>query len=148
MKALVILYDGVTPVKAAVDALIESAPFIANHSDVEIKFFDENAIAGIVAKTCIIPTMSVEDGDSSVEVIAAMCSTKTPLRFMTDLSTRLRDVEEEEESDANKGFLRACSILSKPNREAPVSKAVAQKYGFTQDYRDLLRTIYKSYLNQ
>lgn len=148
MKAIVILYDGVTPVMSAVRELIENAPFITNHSDVEVKFFDEDSIAGLVAKTCVIPTMSVEDGNSSVEVIATLCSTKSSLRFMTDLAKRFEWAEEGKESDAAKGFLRACSILSKSDREAPVSKAVAQKYGFTQKHRDIVRTFYKDYLNQ
>lgn len=148
MKAVVILYDGVTPVMSAVKELIENAPFITNHSDVEVKFFDEDSIAGLVAKTCVIPTMSVEDGNSSVEVIATLCSTKTSLRFMTDLAKRFVDVEDGKESDATKGFLRACSILSKSDKDAPVSRAVAQKYGFTQKHRDIVRTFYKDYLNQ
>lgn len=148
MKAVVILYDGVTPVMSAVKELIENAPFITNHSDVDVKFFDEDSIAGLVAKTCVIPTMSVEDGNSSVEVIATLCSTKTSLRFMTDLAKRFVDVEDGKESDATKGFLRACSILSKSDKDAPVSRAVAQKYGFTQKHRDIVRTFYKDYLNQ
>lgn len=148
MKAIVILYDGVTPVMSAVQKLIENAPFIVNHSDVEVKFFDEDSIAGLVAKTCIIPTMSVEDGNSSVEVIATLCSTKTSLRFMTDLAKRFVDAEDDRDSDATKGFLRACSILSKSDKDAPVSRAVAQKYGFTQKHRDIVRTFYKDYLNQ
>lgn len=148
MKAIVILYDGVTPVMSVVKQLIENAPFIVNQSDVEVKFFDEDSLAGLVAKTCVIPTMSVEDGNSSVEVIATLCSTKTSLRFMTDLAKRFVDAEDDRDSDATKGFLRACSILSKSDRDAPVSKAVAQKYGFTQKHRDIVRTFYKDYLNQ
>lgn len=148
MKAVVILYDGVTPVMSAVKELIENAPFITNHSDVEVKFFDEDSIAGLVAKTCVIPTMSVEDGNASVEVIATLCSTKSSLRFMTDLAKRFVDVEDGKESDATKGFLRACSILSKSDKDAPVSRVVAQKYGFTQKHRDIVRTFYKDYLNQ
>jgi hypothetical protein len=148
MKAIVILYDGVTPVMGAVKELIENAPFITNHSDVDVKFFDEDSIAGLVAKTCVIPTMSVEDGNASVEVIATLCSTKTSLRFMTDLAKRFVDAEDDRNSDATKGFLRACSILSKSDKDAPVSRAVAQKYGFTQKHRDIVRTFYKDYLNQ
>lgn len=148
MKAVVILYDGVTPVMSAVKELIENAPFITNHSDVDVKFFDEDSIAGLVAKTCVIPTMSVEDGNASVEVIATLCSTKTSLRFMTDLAKRFVDAEDDRNSDATKGFLRACSILSKSDKDAPVSRAVAQKYGFTQKHRDIVRTFYKDYLNQ
>lgn len=141
MKALVIFYEGVLPSRHEVESLIDRASFITGK--VDFVPFEEDKLAGLVVKACSAPKITVEDGNNAVIVIAGMCSMK-PLEFAIDIMKHLNDPDLHE-TESGTAFLKACSLLSKTVKEVPVSKGVAEKYGFTPAHRECLRNLYKAY---
>ena len=141
MKALVIFYEGVLPSKFEVEKLVNEASFIKG----ETTFvpFEEDKIAGIIVRSCAAPKITVEDGNNAVTVIAGMCSMK-PFEFAIDVMKHLND-QSVHETEAGTAFLKACSLLSKTAKEVPVSREIADKYGFTVMHRECIRNLYKAY---
>ena len=144
MKAIVIIYDGTVPTQYEAEQIIKAATFIKGNGS--ITPFEEDSIAGLIAKSCIPPKFHVEDGNSAVITIAEVCDlSREPYKFATSVIFNLTN-KEFKKTENGKAFVKACSLLSKSDNEVPVDPRVANEYGFNAAHRDCIRTLYKHYL--
>lgn len=145
VRGIVILYDGREATQSEIQELINDAIFIANDSKPTVTQFSGEKIANVLLSTCKVPSMSKEEGDQSVIVIARMTDISTWMSFTQTLINRLTHIDITNKDDC--AFLKACSFLSKSSKEVPVSKEIAKQYGFTEQYRDVVRQFYRIYQN-
>ena len=138
------MYEGSIPTQYEAEQIIKAATFIKRCGT--ITPFEENSLAGIIAKAVIPPKFNAEDGNSAVVTIAKICDLiSEPYRFSTSIILHLTN-KEFKKTENGKAFIRACSLLSKPENEVPVDESVMRKYGFNAAHRDCIRTLYKHYL--
>lgn len=144
MKAIVIMYEGTVPTQYEAEQLIKAATFIKGNG--RITPFEEDGLAGLIAKSCIPPKFHAEDGNSAVITIAEICDLSCePYKFSTSVILHLTN-REFKRTENGKAFVKACSLLSRPDDEVPVDSNIAKKYGFNAAHRDCIRTLYKHYL--
>jgi hypothetical protein len=142
-RALVLIYNGREATQGDIQTIINNALFIKDSA--EVTQFSGEDLSGMLLRACKAPIMPKEDGDQSVIVIAGMTDMSSWMSFTQTLINRLTHVDINNDND--RALLKACSFLSKPSREVPVSKEVAKQYEFTEQYRDIVRQFYRVYQN-
>lgn len=145
VRGIVILYDGREAAQGDIQELINDALFIAGDSKPTVVQFSGEKIANVLLSTCKVPSMPKEDGDQSVIVMAGMTDMTSFMSFSRTFITKLTNIDITNKED--NAFIRACSFLSKSAKEVPVSRSIAEKYGFTAVMRETIRSIYKEYKN-
>lgn len=145
VRGIVILYDGREATQSEIQEFINDAIFIANDSKPTVTQFSGEKIANVLLSTCKVPSMPKEEGDQSVIVMAGMTDMTSFMSFSQTFINKLNSIDITDKNDNS--FIRACSFLSKSAKEVPVSRSIAEKYGFTTVMRETIRSIYKEYKN-
>lgn len=145
VRGIVILYDGREATQSEIQEFINDAIFIANDSKPTVTQFSGEKIANVLLSTCKVPSMPKEEGDQSVIVMAGMTDMTSFMSFSQTFINKLNNIDITDKNDNS--FIRACSFLSKSAKEVPVSRSIAEKYGFTTVMRETIRSIYKEYKN-
>lgn len=139
------MYDGREATQSEIQEFINDAIFIANDSKPTVTQFSGEKIANVLLSTCKVPSMPKEEGDQSVIVMAGMTDMTSFMSFSQTFINKLNSIDITDKNDNS--FIRACSFLSKSAKEVPVSRSIAEKYGFTTVMRETIRSIYKEYKN-
>lgn len=145
MRIIAIVYDGRGASVNEVEELLNNCSFIKDGSHPRVTQYDEDKLLGLVVNASNIPEMHVEDGDESVKVFTHMINMMEGNDFSVKVIKKLTSADITVDTD--RAFIRACSFLSKPNREVPVSPEIAKKYRFSDSKREILRQLYKVFEN-
>lgn len=143
-KAIVILYDGTTPNRKQLKAMLEQASFIEDQSTVKVETIGFSKLCKILAESVTSPaTVSknthTENGDSSVIYLAEYCRDISSIdKLAVDIIKGLTD------HGADPAFMASCSFIA---QGSPVSAKIAKKYGFTETTRSIITQLYNSWLN-
>lgn len=141
MKAIVILYEGSTPTKKQLEAMLERATFVEDSTRVKVETLNFSKMCGILASS-VKPSGSTitEDGDAAVVYLAGMCrDIKNIGKLSIDIIKGLNGYERGETDIA---FVNACSYLA---QGYPVSPDTAKKYGFTTNTRNIIKQLYNAW---
>lgn len=146
MRVIAIVYDGRGASINEIEEMLNNCPFIEDGSHPNVTQYDEDKIIGLVVNASHIPEMHTEDGDESVKVITHMTNGLRGGDFSVKIVKKLANIDITKDND--RAFIKACSFLSKPESEVPVSTRVADKYRFTATKRDIVRQLYKAFENR
>ncbi len=143
-KAIVILYDGTTPTRNQIKAMLEQALFIKDQSTAKVETIGFSKLCKILAESVTSPATvtrnaHTENGDSSVIYLAEYCSDISKVdKLAVDIIKGLTD------HSSDPAFMASCSFIA---QGSPVSAKIAKKYGFTETTRDIITQLYNSWLN-
>lgn len=143
-KAIVILYDGATPTRNQIKAMLEQASFINDQSTAKVETIGFSKLCQVLAESVKPPVTTVrnihtENGDSSVIYLAEYCSDISKVdKLAVDIIKGLTS------HNVDPAFMVSCSFIA---QGSPVSPKIAKKYGFTETTRSIITQLYNSWLN-
>ena len=146
MRIIAIVYDGRGASVNEIEDLLNNCSFIKDGSHPRVTQYDEDKLLGLVVNASNIPEMHVEDGNESVKVFTHIINMMDGNDFSVKVIKKLTSADITVDTD--RAFIRACSFLSKPDSEIPVSPEIAKKYRFSSSKREILRQLYKVFENR
>ena len=146
MRIIAIVYDGRGASVNEVEELLNNCSFIKDGSHPRVTQYDEDKLLGLVVNASNIPEMHVEDGDESVKVFTHIINTMDGNDFSVKVIKKLTSADITVDTD--RAFIRACSFLSKPDNEVPISPKIANRYRFSDSKREILRQLYKVFADR